>query len=150
MNDPRPIGAPEHLAPRSDDARPSALAALLNRAEPVLEAAIGAESPLLARFRLLRRRLDQEHLQLAVLGQFKRGKSTFINALLGADLLPTGVIPVTAVATFIAWRRKPLVRVHFRDEKGAKEFDRANDRCNPRRSVSFRRRGSQSEKPFRG
>ena len=61
-------------------------------------------------------------MQLAVLGQFKRGKSTFINALLGDDVLPTGVIPLTAVATFIAWRREPLVVVHFKGEAPNEEF----------------------------
>jgi GTP-binding protein EngB required for normal cell division len=95
---------------------------MLGRIEPVLEAAIGSESLLLARLRVLRRRQEHTRLQLAVLGQFKRGKSTFINALLGADVLPTGVIPLTAVATFIAWRREPLVVVHFRDEAPNEEF----------------------------
>ena len=70
----------------------------------------------------MHRRLDQERLQLAVLGQFKRGKSTFINALLGDDVLPTGVIPLTAVATFIAWRREPLVVVRFKGEAPSEEF----------------------------
>ena len=79
-------------------------------------------SPLLIRFRRLHRRLEQERLQLAVLGQFKRGKSTFINALLGDDVLPTGVIPLTAVATFIAWRREPLVVVRFKGEAPNEEF----------------------------
>ena len=62
---------------------------------------------------MLRDRLSRERLQLAVLGQFKRGKSTFINALLGANLLPTHVIPLTAVATFISWRPEPLVVIRF-------------------------------------
>ena len=122
MNDTRSIGAPEQLAPRSDDARPRALAALLGRAEPVLEAAIGAELPLLARLRVLRQRLDQERLQLAVLGQFKRGKSTFINALLGADVLPTAIVPLTAVATFIAWGPELRVVVHFKSDRPDEEF----------------------------
>ncbi len=61
-------------------------------------------------------------MQLAVLGQFKRGKSTFINALLGDDVLPTGVVPLTAVATFIAWRREPLVVVRFKGEPPSEEF----------------------------
>jgi len=123
MNEAFPMAAPEGMAPRSNEKeRPEALAATLGRIEPALETAIGTESPLVARFRMLRRRLDQEHLQLAVLGQFKRGKSTFINALLGADVLPTGVIPLTAVATFIAWRREPLVVVHFRGEAPNEEL----------------------------
>jgi hypothetical protein len=38
---------------------------------------------------------------LAVLGQFKRGKSTLLNALLGEPLLPTSVVPLTAIPTFL-------------------------------------------------
>ena len=34
----------------------------------------------------------------------KRGKSSFINALLGAEIFPTGVLPVTAVITEIKYR----------------------------------------------
>ena len=43
--------------------------------------------------------LDQGLLRVTVLGQFKRGKSTLLNALLGRELLPTGLLPVTTVAT---------------------------------------------------
>jgi predicted GTPase len=120
MNDISPIAT---QTPRSQAARPNPVAALLERADVALVAALGYESPLVARIRALRRRLEKENLQLAVLGQFKRGKSTFINALLGADLLPTGLIPLTAIATYIAWRREPLVVVHFKGESGAEEFD---------------------------
>ena len=49
-------------------------------------------------------------------------KSTVINALLGAPILPTGVIPLTAVATFIAWGQEPLVRVDFKDGRPAEQF----------------------------
>jgi ribosome biogenesis GTPase A len=46
-------------------------------------------------------RLAKSQLQLAVLGQFKRGKSTLLNALIGAPLLPSGVTPLTAIPTFL-------------------------------------------------
>ncbi len=46
-------------------------------------------------------RLDAGRFHLAVLGQFKRGKSTLLNALLGEPLLPTSVVPLTAIPTFI-------------------------------------------------
>ena len=36
-----------------------------------------------------------------VLGQFKRGKSTFINSLLGDKVLPTAVVPLTSIVTLI-------------------------------------------------
>jgi hypothetical protein len=46
-------------------------------------------------------RLRQGQLQLAVVGQFKRGKSTLLNALLGAPILPSAVVPLTAIPAFI-------------------------------------------------
>jgi len=54
-----------------------------------------------ARLQQLLSRLKEQRLQLAVLGQFKRGKSTFLNALLGAPVLPMAVTPLTAIPTFI-------------------------------------------------
>ena len=43
-------------------------------------------------------KLDDERFSLVVLGEFNHGKSTFINALLGAPVLPTGITPTTARA----------------------------------------------------
>jgi GTP-binding protein EngB required for normal cell division len=119
MNSAFPVMAPDPKAQRSEE---SQLPGVLGRAELVLGGALGPDSPLLVRLRLLRRRLENQRLQLAVLGQFKRGKSTFINALLGDSLLPTGVIPLTAVPTLIAWRAEPLVVVHFKAESRTEEF----------------------------
>lgn len=42
------------------------------------------------------RKLEQDEVSLVVLGEFNHGKSTFINALLEAPVLPVGVIPTTA------------------------------------------------------
>jgi ribosome biogenesis GTPase A len=55
----------------------------------------------------LKEKLAKNQLHLAVLGQMKRGKSSFINALLGAEVLPTGVLPVTAVITEIKYAPAP-------------------------------------------
>jgi len=49
----------------------------------------------------LRDQLLEERLHLAVLGQFKRGKSTLLNAILGEALLPSSVLPVTALPTWV-------------------------------------------------
>jgi len=54
---------------------------------------------------------------VAVLGQFKRGKSTLLNALLEVPLLPTGVTPVAAIATFIKAGPKTSARITFKDGK---------------------------------
>lgn len=48
-------------------------------------------------------RLVRETFTLVILGEFKRGKSTFINALLGGSLLPTAIVPLTAIPTVIQY-----------------------------------------------
>jgi GTPase SAR1 family protein len=100
---------------RNENISGAVLSAGLEQAMVVLQSFIPVESGLFARLGGLRERLKHERLQLAVLGQFKRGKSTFLNALLGVPVLPMAVVPLTAVSTFIAWRPQPLVRVSFRD-----------------------------------
>jgi predicted GTPase len=44
-------------------------------------------------------KLAEDRFTLAVLGQFKRGKSSIMNAFIGKELLPTGVLPVTSAIT---------------------------------------------------
>lgn len=63
----------------------------------------------------IRDNLQQERFRLVVLGQFKRGKSTFINALLGEEILPTDVIPVTAVVTEIQHGTEAGAQVFFHE-----------------------------------
>ncbi len=65
----------------------------------------------------LEKRLSQGRFHLAVLGQVKRGKSTLLNALLGEDVLPTSVIPLTAIPTFIQYGEKRLLRVRYNDNR---------------------------------
>lgn len=59
--------------------------------------------------------LYASQFQLVVMGQFKRGKSSLINALLGADLMPVGAVPLTSVMTRIAWGSQPAATVQFQD-----------------------------------
>jgi len=46
---------------------------------------------------------EEKTLNIAVLGRFKAGKSSFLNHLLGRPLLPVGVIPITSIVTEIQW-----------------------------------------------
>ncbi len=58
------------------------------------------EAPHLASYiREAGEKLSQDVFNLVVLGEFKRGKTTFINALLGAELLPSAVVPLTSIVT---------------------------------------------------
>lgn len=70
----------------------------------------------------LRTRLEEGRFHLAVLGQFKRGKSTLLNAFLGEALLPTSVVPLTAIPTFLGYGSDLNIRVCYQDDKPAKEF----------------------------
>ena len=62
-----------------------------------------------------RARLAQERFNLAVLGEFKRGKSTLINALLGRNVLPTGVVPLTSAVTVMRYGPRDRLIVRYRD-----------------------------------
>ena len=65
----------------------------------------------------LEKRLEQGRFHLAVLGQVKRGKSTLLNALLGEDVLPTAVVPLTAIPTFIQYGHERTLRVRYLDNR---------------------------------
>lgn len=62
----------------------------------------------------LRRRLREDRIRILVVGESKRGKSTFTNALIGRPVLPMGVIPLTAVATTLTYGTPPGVQVSTR------------------------------------
>ena len=63
----------------------------------------------------LEEKLREGIFNLVVVGEFKRGKSSIINALLGEALLPAGVVPLTSVVTVISSGRIPAVRVALRN-----------------------------------
>lgn len=50
-------------------------------------------------------------IDIAVLGQFKSGKSTLLNTLIGQPLFPVGVLPVTAVITRVSPGSEQPIRV---------------------------------------
>jgi ribosome biogenesis GTPase A len=52
-------------------------------------------------------RLAEDRFQLAVVGQFSRGKSTLMNAILGHPYLPTGALPMTSVVTSVRYGSRP-------------------------------------------
>lgn len=60
-------------------------------------------------------RLKTSRFSLAVVGEFKRGKSTFINALLGKDILPSDLLPCSATLNRVTYGLEPHVEVFFKD-----------------------------------
>lgn len=67
-------------------------------------------------------RCSEGRFHLAVLGQFKRGKSTLLNALTGEPILPVGVVPLTAAPTFLQYGEVAKISVRYRDNRPADEF----------------------------
>ena len=51
---------------------------------------------------------------VACVGQFKRGKSSLLNALAAGAQLPTGVVPVTSVVTIVRYGRERHADVYLR------------------------------------
>lgn len=60
-----------------------------------------ASSDDLEQLHALQTRARTRRLRVLVVGESKRGKSTLVNRLLGTEVLPTGVVPVTAIATTV-------------------------------------------------
>lgn len=82
-------------------------------------AMVAQEGVLLPRADVLRRLADAlEHkpFTIAVVGEFSRGKSTLLNALLGrADLLPTSILPTTTAITVLTHSEDEYADVKFND-----------------------------------
>lgn len=76
---------------------------------------ISAIEPLLESCRAV---ATQDEISIAVFGRFKAGKSSFLNDLLARDLLPVGVIPVTAVITEITYGPTERAVVNYSDSHG--------------------------------
>lgn len=58
---------------------------------------------------------DEQTLNIAIMGQVKAGKSSFLNALLfnGKPVLPTAATPKTANLTRISYGEKPVLEVEY-------------------------------------
>lgn len=53
--------------------------------------------------KLLAEKLQKKDVTIAVIGQFKRGKTTMVNSILGQKILPTGIVPITSAVTRIEY-----------------------------------------------
>ncbi|HVV81774.1 MAG TPA: dynamin family protein [Kofleriaceae bacterium] len=60
-------------------------------------------------------KLEGERFHVVVLGEFNHGKSTFVNALLEHDVLPTGITPTTAAINHVVHASVPRARVMLKN-----------------------------------
>ncbi|MEW5706390.1 MAG: dynamin family protein [Actinomycetota bacterium] len=58
-------------------------------------------------------KLTENKFNLVVMGEFKRGKTTFINALLRKAVLPMAVVPLTSIITELVYGNDPSAKVIF-------------------------------------
>jgi hypothetical protein len=70
-------------------------------------------------------RLAEDRFVLLVAGRFSRGKTSLMNAILGLDRLPTGILPLTSVITSVAYGRPE--RVQLEREHGGLPIDISMD-----------------------
>jgi len=74
------------------------------------------DKPLVNSFDELAEKLNANRFYLVVVGLFKRGKSSLINALIGQELAPVAVTPLTSVIT-LNTAAKPVPRLRFKTAK---------------------------------
>lgn len=63
----------------------------------------------------LNEKLENMRFQVAVVGEFKRGKTSFINALLRKQILPADVVPATATINRITYGNVPASYIYWND-----------------------------------
>jgi ribosome biogenesis GTPase A len=98
-----------------ESARPSADGAVRVLTLATIAEELGADE-VAQESRELAARVSEGRFYVACVGQFKRGKSTLINALIGQPILPTGFIPVTAVPTVIRFGERAKARIRTRED----------------------------------
>lgn len=105
-------------------------------------------------FNLIEKKIDEnisklksEQIVVSVIGQFKRGKSSVINALLGEEILPVSILPLTAIPVFIFYGEKKELHIKTeqtdlifldRDEIKKGLFDFATEKANPENKKGVR------------
>ncbi len=65
------------------------------------------------RLRDLLARFAEDRVNLIVVGRFSRGKSSLMNAILGMDRLPTGIVPLTSVITTVSYGTAERVTLRY-------------------------------------
>lgn len=61
------------------------------------------------------KRIETQVFSIAIVGEFRRGKSTFINTLIGKDILPSDILPTSATLNRVTYGVKPAVKILFKD-----------------------------------
>ena len=67
-------------------------------------------------------RLAEDRFNLVMIGRFSRGKSSLMNAILGLDSLPVGVVPLTSVISTVCYGSEPGARIRYKNTVFAEDI----------------------------
>src|ERR1700691_5739789 len=109
MSEPKMHNVEDIQIPNQAPAARSSHAQVLDRLGAMAEQ-LGEDS-VNADVRQLASRINEGRFFVACVGQFKRGKSTLLDAFVEEQILPTGVDPVTAVPTVLRYGDTRTARV---------------------------------------
>lgn len=59
--------------------------------------------------------ISTQQYRVAVIGEFKRGKSSLVNAIIGAEVLPTDILPMTAAITRVTFGSDRKILIRYKD-----------------------------------
>ena len=76
---------------------------------------LNADNSLLTRIIDNKELIKSKKYNVAVMGEFKKGKSSLINALLGSNILPADVTPTTATINRITYGIVPTVVINYKN-----------------------------------
>jgi septin family protein len=131
----------------------------MDRLAVILQREVGLQGVCI-RLRHRATKLRENRFSIVIVGEFKRGKSTVLNALLGRPVLPQKAAPCTAIITQITYGEPPQVRVLFADGtpderltpeefKAKYELKVTDTNDVPEDTEAFERYEQQMEKVFR-
>jgi len=66
---------------------------------------------------IIAEQLSLRKYRVAVVGEFKRGKSSLVNCILGTEILPTDILPTTAVVNRIIYDTEEKIVIKYKDGK---------------------------------
>jgi len=72
------------------------------------------------RLLMTKEQLISNCFNLVILGQFKRGKTTLINSLIGKEILPSSVVPLTSIVTILKFGKEINSKVFMQDNSEKK------------------------------
>lgn len=72
---------------------------------------VQADTDTMQRLQELQKDIQKDFFTVVVLGEFKRGKSTFVNALIGEDILPTDILPTTATINALMYSEEKRIEI---------------------------------------